>query len=276
MRPSRALGATKWLCGLCDPRSPFWFRWAPRLLIITLLLSLGWMVALIFLMEDRLDSLGNTQYAKDLENSQTVAMAHCVFVGSAIPMLLDIFLDFVAQRLRKRAADEVTSMHFRTRALLLISSLTVTSVYGGIRLFGNSADLRRLPFVYALSNYSAKLAILATVMLPITTLRVMPPLIILIGCILQFIANPLKLICLLSPSRVMLLRMADLIIYASYLLFIAGFFVWGKDLWARFKRTRGKSPMKVKATEFICLVYWGGNASVSIAPPGAPKSQATL
>jgi hypothetical protein len=47
-------------------------------------------------------------------------MTHCVLVGSAILMLLDVFLDFVAlMRLRKKAIDEATFVNLKTRALLL-------------------------------------------------------------------------------------------------------------------------------------------------------------
>jgi hypothetical protein len=252
----RALGATKWLRDQCDPRSSFWLCWAPRLLIFTLFLSVGWMVALVFLMDDHHDSLENTKFAKALEESQMLAIVQCVFVGSAIPMLLDVFLDFVDQRLRKKSTDEVTLVHFMTRALMLISSIAVPSVYGGILLFGNSADMRRLPFVYALSNYSARITILATIMLPIMTLRIIPPMLLLAACIPQFVSAPLKLIYLLSPSHTRLLSIADSIIYISYLLFVVGFFVWGRNLWARYKKLYGKSPIKMGATEFICIVYW--------------------
>jgi hypothetical protein len=250
-----SLGATKWLRDQCDPRSSFWLCWAPRLLIFTLFLSVGWMVALVFLLEDRLDSLDNTKFAKALEESQMLAMVHCVFVGCAIPMLLDVFLDFVDLRLRKKATDEVTLVHFKTRALLLISSLVVPSMYGGILLFGNSADMRRLPFVYALSNYTAKITIIATVMLPIMTLRIVPPVLVLAGWLTQCVAAPLKLIGLVSPNYTKLLIMAGLLVYVSYLLFVVGLLVWGRNFWARFKITRGNSPVKMKATEFICIVY---------------------
>ena len=213
-------------------------------MISTLLLSVGWMVALIFLMDDRLDSLENTKYAKALEESQMLAMVHCVFVGSAIPMLLDVFLDFVDLRLRKKSTDEPTLVHLRTRVLLLLSNLAVTSVYGGILLFGNSAALRKLGAFYVLSTYIAKITIIMTIMLPIMTLGIVPHVLVLAGGISQFVGAPLKLICFLAPNYTSLALLAKMIINFSRLMYVVGFFVWGRDLWARYIRPQEKNLFK--------------------------------
>jgi hypothetical protein len=246
--------------GACDPNSLFWLRWAPRLVIFTLLLSLGWMVALIILADVRLDSLDNTKYAEALTgNSQKLAMAHCIFFGSTIPMWLGVFLDIID--LRKKSNDETALIHFRTRVLFLISSLAATSVYGGIHLLGSSADLHRLPYLYALSNFSARITFVATILLPILTLRIVPPMLALAGWIPLCLMAPFRLICLISPNQVLLLQLANLLLYVSNLLFTVGFFVWGRDLWARFKRSRGKPPAKMEATELLCIVYRCGNVA---------------
>jgi len=245
---------------LCDPKSPFWFRWAPCLLILMLSLSVGWMFALIFLMGDRLESLESSTLATSLKESQVLMIFHCVLLGSAIPMLLDAFLDFIVLRLRKDIIDETTFVQFRTRALLLVCSLVVTIVYGSIRLFGNDADLRRLPFVYAVSNHIAALALISTIVLPLMSLRIIPHTMLLGACILDFIAAPLELIHLLSPGRriigLSLLQIAETLLLVSFLLFMASFAVWGRDVWRRYRESRGISAFKMETTEFICIIYW--------------------
>ena len=239
--------------GLCDPKSRFWFRWAPRLLIISLLLSVGWMVSLIFIMNDRLGSLEDSMLAKSLQESQVLAMAHCVLIGSAIPMLLDVFLDFIELKLRKQATDEVTLVHFRIRALLLLSNIVVTIVYA--TALGNDVEMQSLAFMYALSSYIALMMQITTINATIMTLEIIPNTMLLAACIAQFIGPPLELIYLLSPSHVELLRIAFWINNVRDLLYTVSAFVWGRDLWRRHKRSRGKT-IQMETTEFICIVYW--------------------
>jgi len=245
-------GATN---GFCDPRSRFWLRWAPRLLLLSLLLSLGWMIALIFLMDNRLDSLKESTFAKSLEDSQVLGMAHCALVGSAIPMLLDVFFDFMVIKLRKEATDVINLVHFRTRVMLLMCTLVVTMVYVSIRLFGNDDDLRRLAFVYAMTNYIARNIAFTTIVLPIMTLGIIPNTMLLAACIPQYIASPLKLMYLLCPSQTKLYRIAVFLINMSFLLFMVCFFVWGRDLWRRYTKSR-RTSIKMETTEFICIIYW--------------------
>jgi len=241
---------------LCDSKSPFWFRWAPRLLILMLSISVAWMFALIIFMDARLDSLESSTLAKTLKESQALIAFHCVLLGSAIPMLLDAFLDFIVLRLRKDIICEATIVQLRTRALLLVCSLVVTIVYGSIRLFGNDANLQRLPFLYAVSNHIAALALISTIMLPLMSLRIIPHTMLLGACILDFIAAPLQLIHLLSP-RSSLLRIAEILLLVSFLLFMASFAVWGKDVWRRYKESQrnSTSTFKMETTEFICIIY---------------------
>jgi len=236
---------------LCDPKSPFWSRWAPRLLILITSLSVGWMFALVFLMDGRLDSLKSSTLAKSLKESQVLVMVHCVLLGSAIPMLLDAFLDFVKLRLRKNTFDEATIVQFKTRALLLICSLVVSIVYGSIRLFGNDADVRRLPYVYAFTSHTVTLLLMGTVLVPLMSLRIIPHTMILGAFTPQCIAGPLELIHLLSPSHKMQLRIAGELHAVAFFLFMASFVLWGRDLW---KRSREKS-FKIETTESICILY---------------------
>jgi len=239
---------------LCDPKSRFWFLWAPRLLIMSLLLALGWMISLIFLMDDRVDNMESTPFGKALMASQVLAMAHCVLIGSAIPMLFDVFLDFIELKLRRQAPDEATLVQFRTRVLLLFCSLFMTIVYASIRQYGNDAEMKSLAFFYLLSSYIALSTQITTIGLTIMTLGIIPNTMLLAACINQFISCPLYLICILSPSHVGLLRIAYWINTASYLLFLASAFVWGRDLWRRYKGGRGKA-IQMETTECICIVY---------------------
>jgi len=220
-----------------------------------LLLSVGWMASLIFLMDDRVDTMENSMFGKALMESQMLAMAHCVLIGSAIPMLLDVFLDFIELKLRKQAPDEATLVQFRARALLLLCNVLVTIVFASIRQFGNDAEMRSLAFVYLLSTYISLSAQFTTITLTVMTLQIIPNTMLLAMCIAQFISSPLYLICILSPSHVGLLQIAYWINNACYLMFLASAFVWGRDLWRRYKRAQGKS-IQMETTEFICIVYW--------------------
>ena len=242
--------------GLCDPRSRFCHIWAPRLLILSMCLSLGWMVALIFLMDDRLDSLEDSTLAKTLQESQVLVMAHCTLVGSAIPMLLDVFLDFIKLKLRKGTTDKVTLDHFRTRALLLLCSLVSTIVFASIRQFGSDADLRRLAFIYVLLNHCFRSIMITMIALLIMTLGVIPNILFLAAFILWYTATPLILIHLLRPERhSKLLLIANSMKAISFLLFAICFFMWARDVWRRYKESRWKS-IKMGTTEFICVIYW--------------------
>jgi len=241
---------------LCDPKSPFWFYWAPRLLILTLLLSVMWMFSLTFLMDDCLDSLENSTLARSLKESQLLTMAHCILFGSAMPMFFEAFLDFVALRLRKEDIDDATFTQFRIRTLLLICSLLVTIVYGGICLFGNDADLRRLPFVYAVSNHTVTITLMSTILLPLMSLRIIPHTMLLFASILHFLAAPLELIHLLSPGHEKLLQISEILLIVSFLLFMVCFSLWARDVWRRYEASEKKSPFKMETTEFICVIYW--------------------
>jgi len=225
-------------------------------MILMMALTMGWMFALIFYMDDRLDSLETATLGKTLKDSQVLMMFHCVLLGSAIPMLLDAFLDFVSLRLRKDVIDEATIVQFRTRALLLVFNLVATVVYGSIRLFGNDAALLRLPFLYAVSNHTATLALLTTIMLPLMSLRIIPHTMLLGALIPQCLAAPLELIHLLSPSHKKNLQIAEMMLLLSFLIFMACFAVWLWDVWRRYRVTRGKSTFKMETTEFICIIHW--------------------
>ena len=242
---------------LCDSKSPFWFRWAPRLVILMMSLTVGWMFALIFFMGERLDSLETSMLAKALKESQVLVMVHCILLGSSIPMMLDVFLHFIVLRLRKDIICEATIVQFRTRALLLVCSLVVTIVYGSIRLCGHDADLRVMPFLYAASNHAATLGLISIIMLPLMSLRIIPHTMLLGACILQCMAAPLELIHLLSPSHERLLQIAETLLLVSFLVFMASFAVWGRDVWRRYRESRGNSTLfKMETTEFICIIYW--------------------
>ena len=266
-------GATK---GLCDPKSRFWLRWAPRVVIISLFLSLGWMAALNFLIDVRLNPLEDSTFAKSLKESQVLVMFHCALVGSAIPMLLDVFLDFIELKLRKGATDEVTLVHFRTRALILFTSLVPTIVYGGICLFGNDADLRRLPFMYALSLHAFKGIMVTFVVLLMMPLGKAPNVLLLAALIPWYTVGPIKMTYLLRPSDTKLLRVADSISKISCLLFLVCLFFWARDIWRRYKDSRGK-PIKMETTEVICIVYWCGKGcpSRNRLPRGTPLTPNT-
>ena len=197
--------------------------------------------------------MGNSKFGKALMESQVLAMAHCALVGSAIPMLLDFFLDFIELKLRTKSPDEAILVQFRVRALVLLSNIIATIVYASIRVFGN--DMSSFAFLYILSVYIGLSTEITAITVTIMTLGIIPNTILLAGVILQLVSSPLYLICLLSPSHVRLIRIAYWMNNACYLLFLATAFVWGRDLWRRYKEARGKA-FQMGTTELICIVYW--------------------